>query len=52
MAIGIYGEGRLDGILDRMETPLRNGNWAAGMPEGATAECPRSCRPSTYARIR
>ncbi|WP_164546386.1 DUF5129 domain-containing protein [Corynebacterium hylobatis] len=36
-AIGIYGEGRLDGILDRMETPLRNGNWAAGMLEGAAA---------------
>lgn len=36
-AIGIYEQGRLDGILDRMETPLRNGNWAAGMLEGATA---------------
>lgn len=36
-AIGVYEEGRLDGILDRMETPLRNGNWAAGMLEGATA---------------
>jgi uncharacterized membrane protein YgcG len=36
-ATGIYEEGRLDGILDRMETPLRNGNWAAGMLEGATA---------------
>lgn len=36
-ATGIYDGGRLDGILDRMETPLRNGNWAAGMLEGARA---------------
>lgn len=32
--IGIYNEGRLDGILDEMREPLRQGNWAAGMLAG------------------
>ncbi|MDO5511263.1 DUF5129 domain-containing protein [Corynebacterium sp.] len=36
-AIGFYSPGRQDGILDRMEQPLRDGNWAAGMLEGTRA---------------
>lgn len=36
-AIGIYDSGRLDGILDRMETPLSNENWAAGLLAGTEA---------------
>ncbi|MDO5669304.1 MAG: DUF5129 domain-containing protein [Corynebacterium sp.] len=36
-AISFYSTGRQDGILDRMEQPLRDGNWAAGMLEGARA---------------
>lgn len=49
-AIGVYDPGRLDGILDRMETPLRNGNWAAGMLEGATAAGdPTAVRETTSA---
>lgn len=36
-AIGLYDSGRLDGILDRMEPPLKDGNWAAGLLQGAIA---------------
>lgn len=36
-AAGIYSPGRLDGILDRMRPPLRDGNLAAGMLEGTKA---------------
>lgn len=36
-SVGIYESGRLDGILDRMEGPLRDGNWAAGLLQGAIA---------------
>ncbi len=36
-AVGIYTPGRLDGILDRMRQPLRDGNLAAGMLEGTKA---------------
>ncbi|QGU08541.1 hypothetical protein COCCU_13210 [Corynebacterium occultum] len=35
--LGIYEDGRLDGILDEMEEPLQQGNWAAGMLAGAQA---------------
>ncbi|WP_290218081.1 DUF5129 domain-containing protein [Corynebacterium atrinae] len=36
-SIGLYESGRLDGILDRMEPPLKDGNWAAGLLQGAMA---------------
>ncbi|AGF73624.1 DUF5129 domain-containing protein [Corynebacterium halotolerans] len=36
-ATDIYGEGRLDGILDEMEEPLQQGNWAAGLLRGVQA---------------
>ena len=36
-AADIYADGRLDGILDRMRPPLRNGNLAAGLLEGTKA---------------
>ena len=36
-AADIYAPGRLDGILDRMRPPLRDGNLAAGMLEGTKA---------------
>ena len=36
-AAGIYADGRLDGILDRMRPPLQNENWAAGLLEGTKA---------------
>ncbi|MGP6175247.1 DUF5129 domain-containing protein [Corynebacterium sp. A21] len=35
--LGIYDQSRLDGILDQMREPLRQGNWAAGMLAGTQA---------------
>ncbi|WIM71727.1 DUF5129 domain-containing protein [Corynebacterium suedekumii] len=43
-SVGIYDSGRLDGILDRMEGPLRDGNWAAGLLQGAIASGDPSAR--------
>ncbi len=36
-ATDIYGQGRLDAILDEMREPLRQGNWAAGLLRGTQA---------------
>ena len=36
-AIDLYGEGRLDGILDEMRPPLQQENWAAGLLRGTQA---------------
>ena len=36
-AIDLYGEGRLDGVLDEMRPPLQQENWAAGLLRGTQA---------------
>ena len=49
-AADIYADGRLDGILDRMRPPLRDGNLAAGMLEGTKAVAdPTAVRESSDA---
>ncbi|HJD77837.1 MAG TPA: DUF5129 domain-containing protein [Corynebacterium pollutisoli] len=49
-AADIYADGRIDGILDRMRPPLRDGNLAAGMLEGTKAVAdPTAVRESSDA---
>lgn len=42
--LDIYDSDRFEGILDEMEEPLRQGNWAAGMLTGAQAAADPSVR--------